>query len=72
MTQKIKLRNDLNADALFSQVRPGFEKIPDHRSKNSMIYIHFKKQGNMHIMIVKIKYLSGKAQHIGYTFSSAH
>jgi len=37
MTQKIKLRNDLNADALFSQVRSGFEKIPDHRSKNSTI-----------------------------------
>jgi len=37
MTQKIKLRNDLNADALFSQVRSGFEKIPDHRSKNITI-----------------------------------
>ena len=37
MTRKIKLRNDLNADALFSQVRSGFEKIPDHRSKNSTI-----------------------------------
>jgi len=37
MTQKIKLRNDLNADILFSQVRSGFEKIPDHRSKNITI-----------------------------------
>jgi hypothetical protein len=37
MTKKIKLRNDLNADALFSQVRSGFEKIPDHRAKNSTI-----------------------------------
>jgi len=37
MTPKIKLRNDLNADALFSQVHSGFEKIPDHRSKNSTI-----------------------------------
>jgi hypothetical protein len=37
MTQKIKLRNDLNADALFSRVRSGFEKIPDHRSKNITI-----------------------------------
>jgi hypothetical protein len=37
MTQKIKLRNDLNADALFSQVRSGFEKIPDHRSNNIKI-----------------------------------
>lgn len=37
MNQKIKLRNDLNADALFSQVRSGFEKIPEHRSKNSTI-----------------------------------
>ena len=33
----IKLRQNLNADALFSQVRSGFEKIPDHRSKNSTI-----------------------------------
>ncbi|HUV83220.1 MAG TPA: hypothetical protein VMW53_09130 [archaeon] len=37
MNKKLKLRNDLNADALFSQVRSGFEEIPDHRSKNSMI-----------------------------------
>ena len=37
MTQKIKRRNDLNADALFSQVHSGFEKIPDYRSKNSTI-----------------------------------
>lgn len=37
MKKKIKVRNDLNADALFSQVRSGFEKIPDHRSKNSTI-----------------------------------
>jgi hypothetical protein len=37
MTKKIKLRNDLNADTLFSQVRSGFEKIPDHRAKNSTI-----------------------------------
>jgi hypothetical protein len=37
MTQKIKLRNDLNADALFTQVHLGFEKIQDHRSKNSTI-----------------------------------
>ena len=37
MTQKIKLRNDLNADALFSQIHSGFEKIPDYRSKNSTI-----------------------------------
>ena len=37
MTQKIKLRNDLNADALFSQVHSGFEKIPDNRTKNCMI-----------------------------------
>ena len=27
----------MNADALFSQVRSGFEKIPDHRSKNTKI-----------------------------------
>jgi len=37
MTRKIKLRKGLNADALFRQVRSGFEKIPDYRSKNSTI-----------------------------------
>jgi len=35
--EKKKVRNDLNADTLFSQVRSGFEKIPDHRSKNTKI-----------------------------------
>jgi len=30
--RKVKLRKDLNADALFSRVRSGFERIPDHRS----------------------------------------
>ena len=37
MIQKIKLRNGLNADVLFSQIRSEFEKIPDHRSKNRKI-----------------------------------
>ncbi|MGP8320345.1 MAG: hypothetical protein ACT6FD_06090 [Methanosarcinaceae archaeon] len=37
MTQKTKLREDLNADALFHQVCSGFEKIPDNRSKDSTI-----------------------------------
>ena len=36
MSQK-KLRKDLNADALFSLVYSGFEKIPDHRSNNIKI-----------------------------------
>ncbi|HUW67536.1 MAG TPA: transposase, partial [Candidatus Nanoarchaeia archaeon] len=40
MKKKIKVRNDLNADTLFSQVRSGFEKIPDHRSKNTTISLH--------------------------------
>jgi len=30
--RKVKLRKDLNADALFSSVRSGFEVILDHRS----------------------------------------
>jgi len=34
---QIKLRKDLNADALFSLVRSGFEKIKDHRSNNTKI-----------------------------------
>ncbi len=29
-----KLREHLNADALFSLVHSGFERIKDHRSKN--------------------------------------
>ncbi len=29
--RKVKLRKDLNADALFSSVRTSFERIPDHR-----------------------------------------
>jgi hypothetical protein len=37
MRQKIKLRKNLNADALFSLVRSGFEKIKDHRSNNIKI-----------------------------------
>ena len=37
MSKKIKLRNNLNADALFSLVHSGFEKIPDHRSNNIKI-----------------------------------
>jgi len=37
MSQKIKLRKNLNADALFSLVRSGFKKIKDHRSKNIKI-----------------------------------
>ncbi|HJH32795.1 MAG TPA: transposase [Methanosarcinaceae archaeon] len=37
MPQKIKLRKGLNADAIFSQVRSGFEKITDNRSKNITI-----------------------------------
>ncbi|MEA2078380.1 MAG: transposase [Pseudomonadota bacterium] len=37
MNQKIKLRKNLNADALFSLVRSGFEKIKDHRSNNTKI-----------------------------------
>ena len=34
---KVKLRKYLNADALFSIVRSGFEKIKDHRSNNIKI-----------------------------------
>ena len=34
---QIKLRKNLNADALFSLVRSGFEKIKDHRSNNTKI-----------------------------------
>ena len=30
--RKVKLRKDLNADALFSRVRSGCEIISDHRS----------------------------------------
>ena len=37
ISQKIKLRKNLNADALFSLVRSGFEKIKDHRSNNTKI-----------------------------------
>jgi len=37
MREKIKLRRNLNADALFSLVRSGFEKIKDHRSNNTKI-----------------------------------
>jgi hypothetical protein len=37
MSQKIKLRKNLNADVLFSLVRSGFNKIKDHRSKNIKI-----------------------------------
>ncbi|MCG7849301.1 MAG: transposase [ANME-2 cluster archaeon] len=37
MSKKIKLRNNLNADALFSLVRSGFEEIPGHRSNNRKI-----------------------------------
>ena len=37
MREKIKLRKNLNADALFSLVRSGFEKIKDHRSNNTKI-----------------------------------
>ena len=29
--EKIRLRKDLNADALFATMRSGFEKIKDHR-----------------------------------------
>ena len=29
--RKVKLRKDLNADALFSRVRTSFERISDHR-----------------------------------------
>jgi hypothetical protein len=36
-SQKIKLRKNLNADALFSLVRSCFEKIKDHRSNNTKI-----------------------------------
>ncbi len=32
MSQKIKLRKNLNADALFSLVHSDFKKIKDHRS----------------------------------------
>jgi hypothetical protein len=32
-----KLREHLNADALFSLVHSGFERIKDHRSKNIKI-----------------------------------
>ena len=34
---KVKLRKYLNADALFSLVRSGFEEIKDHRSNNIKI-----------------------------------
>ena len=37
MNQKIKLRKNLNADALFSLVHSGFKKIKDHRSNNIKI-----------------------------------
>jgi len=37
MRKKITLRKNLNADALFSLVRSGFEKIKDHRSNNTKI-----------------------------------
>jgi len=37
--QKIKLREHLNADALFSNIQRGFEKIPDFRSGNVDISI---------------------------------
>jgi len=37
MREKIKLRKNLNADALFSVVHSGFEKIKDHRSNNTKI-----------------------------------
>lgn len=34
---KIKMRKNLNADAMFSAIRQDFEKIPDHRANNSKI-----------------------------------
>jgi hypothetical protein len=37
MSQKIKLRKNLNADALFSLVRSDFKKIKDPRSNNIKI-----------------------------------
>jgi hypothetical protein len=39
MSQKIKLRKNLNADALFSLVRSDFKKIKDPRSNNIKISI---------------------------------
>jgi hypothetical protein len=46
MSQKIKLRKNLNADALFSLIRSDFKKIKDPRSNNTKICIHFKSKGN--------------------------
>jgi len=37
MNKNIKLRKDLNADALFSLVRSGFEEIKDHRANKTKI-----------------------------------
>jgi len=37
MSQKIKLRKNLNVDALFSLVRSGFKKIKDPRLNNIKI-----------------------------------
>ena len=37
MSQNIKLRNNLNADALFSLIHSDFEEIKDHRSNNTKI-----------------------------------
>ncbi len=33
--KQVKLRKHLNADALFHGLRAGFEKITDHRNKNT-------------------------------------
>ncbi|MCI5164600.1 MAG: hypothetical protein D3903_00580 [Candidatus Electrothrix sp. GM3_4] len=35
--KQIKLRKHLNADAIFHGLRAGFEKITDHRNKNTTI-----------------------------------
>ena len=34
---KIKMRKDLNADAMFKAIRQDFSRIPDHRANNSKI-----------------------------------
>ncbi len=36
---RIKMRNHLNADALYSRIREDFDKIPDHRAANVQISI---------------------------------
>ncbi|WP_051305737.1 hypothetical protein [Desulfogranum mediterraneum] len=35
--RRIKMRNQLNADALYARIREDFDKVPDHRAANSKI-----------------------------------